>query len=192
MACLPAPSPADAACAPASPATGRGGDPAMLPAPRRPGPPLYLAWLPPLPFLSSFPSRPRSAPRPRRRPPRPRAAPRRGASPPAAARGSPAAARRTGAAPLGGGGHPPAHCTGRGEGGRRSGGARCPLLCSPPAAAAGRRCPGRAGVELGGVGRERRGPRHRPWGRGGGGARRVAGAATGEGKAAGRGLPPPR
>ncbi|XP_068281229.1 potassium channel subfamily K member 2 [Nyctibius grandis] len=64
MACLPASSPADAACAPASPAPGSGGDPGilpgMLPAPRRPGPLLYLACLP---TLLPFPA-PRRAPTP--------------------------------------------------------------------------------------------------------------------------------
>lgn len=75
MACLPAPSPADAACSPASPAP----DPGMLPVAARGS---FVPCLAPFP---SLPGPVRAAPRPRRRPPRPRAAPRGGASRPAAA-----------------------------------------------------------------------------------------------------------
>lgn len=154
MACLPASSPADAACAPASPAFGRRRDPRIVAA---------MARAPFVPCLDAFPFFPGSAPRPHRRSPRPRAAPRRGASLPPAAGGSSTAVRWTGAAPLGGGERNPAHWNRRG---RRAAvpGARSFVRRRPRRVGS---TPGkRAGCGLGGAGRECRGPRHRPWGLG--------------------------
>lgn len=161
MACLPAPSPADAACAPASPAPDTG----MLPAAARGS---FVPCLAPFP---SLPGPAPAAPRLRRRPPRPRAAPRGGASQLAAApRGLP------GLHPAGAAAAPGALHRPRGGGG----GAPCPLLCSPPAAAAGRRCSGRA---------RRPRPRRERSPAPALGNREGSGAAAGEKAAAGKGLP---
>lgn len=181
MACLPAPSLADAACAPSSPTPGRGGTPGCSPRRGGPGPLCTLpGCLPCLPFLAPL----RAAPRPRRRPPRPRAAPRRGASPPAAA---PGLTRRTGTAPFGGAGHPPAHCTGRGEGAAGlAAERRCPVP-APLFATGGR---GGVGAAPGGRAASSAGPAGRAAAPGivfrGSGGR---GAATGKGRRRGGGLP---
>ncbi|XP_041332999.1 potassium channel subfamily K member 2 [Pyrgilauda ruficollis] len=110
-----------------------------------------------LPGSVPLPSRPRSrrapAPPPAASPPR--RSPRRSIPAGGSFPGS------TGAAPRGGGGRPPAHCTGRGEG------------AAGPAAVPGarsfvrRRRPRRVGAApggLGGPGRAKSAPRHRPWG----------------------------